>query len=187
MMAIKNRRICGWDLGLMALTVGVCAVLYRLASAAPEDGPGWLLRPVAWLAGGMARTQFVLTPGVGYIAQRVSGCVVCIHNACSGVRFQLMLTVLLVFTCVPRIPGAGRKMATTAGAMVAAYGIGILATALRIASATVLWIPINPLDPVLLHNAVGVLVYLTATILCFVLATKATQYLQSQAKGAPHG
>jgi exosortase K len=154
------------DAALYAASTALCTLLWFAAGRMPDDAPALLLWPVSRLAGLWADARFVLTLGVGYEAISRAGLPVRITAACSGARFTLMLTLLLILTQMPRLRGGWAEKALSVGlAFMMAWTAGVLATAARIASAMRM-APIVPLDPVLLHNMLGIATYLAVLLLC---------------------
>lgn len=155
---------------VLALALGAAYLLKDYHGRAGFDGLRWILGPtagaVAWLTG----AAFEVEAHQGYLSRELLFTIV---PSCSGVNFMIAafssLTCGLVFT--QRTPAA--KLALLPLGAVAAYGVTILANAVRIAIAARLHLTgaeVGFLTPARLHRLEGIVVYFLFLCLSYGLA-----------------
>jgi exosortase K len=156
---------------VLALVVAVAGAygLKRHFSRARVDDLGWILAPTAALAGAVADTDFVRTPGEGWVSREHH---FVIAKACAGVNFLIVAFVAPVcaFAGVAR-----RKALLVAGSAAAAYLATIVVNAARIALAVQLADGLADADALTrerLHRVEGVVVYSLALCLFFLAARR---------------
>jgi exosortase K len=148
------------NLGCVAFAIALAFWLKAFYSRAGFEDLSWVLSPtrrlVEWLSGDV----FEAETGQGYLCRERD---YLIAPACAGVNFMIVAFVSLVAGLVHTRSTLRGRCTLVAASALAAWGVGVLANASRIAVAIRLHdagTRLGPLTPERLHCAAGVAVYL---------------------------
>jgi exosortase K len=161
-----------WDLVLGGFVLAVGGVLKRHYSTASADELGYVLAPTAALVRLVTGAGVVAEAGAGYLSQELS---ILIAPSCAGVNFLVMAWCMLGLGFVRQVSAPRTKLAWLALSAALAYTTTVMVNATRIVVGAVLesarwdW---TLLPPEQIHRVEGVVVYLTALLVLFSLATR---------------
>lgn len=130
----------------------------------------FLLRPVAWLVGLFTGASYTCLPDTG--AYEYPSLSIVIDKSCSGFNFGLLCTLMLVFQLLHVARRFFYKMTVFLGAFFAAYVLTIFANSSRIYAAIILQGQLcghNGCESGILHQAIGIVVYLSALIAIYLI------------------
>jgi exosortase K len=162
------------DLGCVACALALAWGLKAFYSRASFEDLSWVLSPTRRLVEWLSGDGFEAEAGQGYLSRERH---YLIAPACAGVNFMIVAFVSVVVGLLhTRSTIWGRGMLLVVSAL-AAYGVGVLANASRIAVAMRLYdagAAWGPLTAARLHCAAGVTVYLLYLYALFAVAARAT-------------
>jgi exosortase K len=168
----RHERIA--NLACIACALGLACGLKAFYSRAGFAELDWVLAPTRRLVEWLTGADFQPEPGRGYLCRE--RCYL-IAPACAGVNFLIVAFVSLSCGLVhTRRSLAGRAAWLTVSAL-AAYGVTLLANAVRIALAMRLYesgATFGPLSAAQLHCALGIATYLAFLYALFAAATRLT-------------
>jgi len=185
-VALLNAKSLDKYLIYAAAAVGAIA-FYLWFQGAPADQPLFFLAPVAWLSGALSGLPVAFQAGLGYWGYTVTGLRIIIERSCSGGNFFVICFTLLAFTQVGRVKGTPMRLAVAVGALAASYVFTVLASSLRIAATVILLEAGLGFDPVLVHNIMGILTYVSVICLCYLVAQGLVSMLQNSRMVTEHG
>ena len=160
-----------WNLVLGAFVITVGGFLKYHYSTANADELGYVLAPTAAVVRLVTGAQVVAEAGAGYLSQELS---ILIAPSCAGVNFLVIAWCMLGLGFVRQVSLPHAKLAWLALSAALAYTTTVLVNAARIVFGSALqsappgWAPL-PAEQV--HRVEGVVVYLTALLVLFSLAT----------------
>lgn len=98
-------------------------------NTADSDALAWILTPVSWWVQILSGISFEYVPHVGYVSRAYR---FIIAPSCSGVRFLLLVFLMLVFSFTHRIDTRGRKALWSAFCAGFSYIATVLVNGIRI-------------------------------------------------------
>ncbi len=160
-----------WDLVLGALVVAVGGMLKYHYSVANADDLRYVLGPTAALVRLVTGAGVVAEAGAGYLSQELS---ILIAPSCAGVNFLVIAWCMLGVGFVHQVSPGRAKLVWLALSAALAYTTTVVVNATRIVVGAALqsaqwdW---ALLPPGQVHRVEGVVVYLTALLVLYSLAT----------------
>jgi exosortase K len=140
-------------------------------SVANADELSYVLSPTATVVEWITGATMVAEAGAGYLSQELS---ILIAPSCAGVNFLVMAWCMLGLGFVRQVSAPCAKLAWLVLSAALAYATTVMVNAIRIVVGAVLQ-SVPPawalLPPEQVHRVEGVVVYLTALLVLFSLAT----------------
>jgi exosortase K len=154
-------------LGVVALLAAMMKLYYRSATPAALD---WILTPTSWLVSKLSGLPFEREQGVGYFNRDARFAIL---PVCAGVNFFIIAWCSAVYLHLARCTRLRAKLACVVLSTLPCYALTLVANALRIRIAIALHLhPPGLISEARLHEATGVVVYLSALIIASSTAGK---------------
>lgn len=152
---------------VIASAVLIAWGLKRHYAAARADELWWILTPVARLAGGMTRTNFVLQAGEGYFSRDR---LFLIEKSCAGINFMIAAFGMLTLALLHRVGSRFSAARVLTVSLVASYSAAVLVNAVRIAIAMSLGAhpaALSAFSAAAVHRVEGIVVYFGGLVLLY--------------------
>ena len=140
-------------------------------SHAGSDDLLWILSPTARWVRILGGLSFEYQSGLGYVNHFYR---FVIAASCSGIQFMIILNAMLLFSFLHRLKSRKGRMLWTLGALGGSYVLTILINSIRILTAIHLPVLFSQADlwnawltPHRLHAMIGVAVYFSALLICY--------------------
>jgi exosortase K len=166
----------------------VCAVIFILLKAgftfAGNGDLAFLLKPTAKIVGLLTGMHSVYIPAAGYF---FSGLNIVIDKSCSGFNFWILCFLVFSYLAVRRFSKPLQKTLSIAASLICAYLLTIFANASRIFTSVIVQNQTKDFfqnQQRLIHEAVGIIVYLSLLIFACCLIEKKLKHRKSDAKPA---
>jgi exosortase K len=174
-MPSRLRAPTGREIGALLALAAALASAYALKrhySSASADQLGWMLAPTTALVELFTGGGFVPEPGIGYLSTRLR---FAIAPSCAGVNFLIAAFAGLVLLYIRPHRPAAHNAAILAASAAAAYLATLAANTVRIVIAIPLHthqVALGPLRGGELHRLEGIVVYLVALLVLFLVARR---------------
>lgn len=146
----------------------LCGIKILFGTASP-DKLKWMLAPTARWVSILSKISFSYDPQMGYVNHAWH---FVIAPSCGGIRFLIICTAMLLFSCLHRIHTRKGKLFWTVCSPAAAYACTVFFNGMRIAASIHLphrlagaGLLDGRLTPKRLHTLTGVIIYFTALLL----------------------
>lgn len=165
--------------------VGLLAALglkYYYSNAGADD-LGWILTPVARLAGLLGGIHFQWEPHAGFVSHSSE---VIIAPACAGINFLIICFSTIFFTFTVRLSGTAAKCAWFGVSVATAYLVTVCANTIRIIISIYLYsAPIYGgwVTPERVHRLTGTLIYVSILVATFLAVER---FMQRCNRLGPH-
>ena len=162
---------------LSAAAILLSALFYLWLESAPGHQPAILLKPIAAFVSGFFSLRFTLEPGIGYRGITRAGAGFIINKTCSGGVFWIICFCLLCLTQTRRFAERRHRLLSFGAFLLLSYLIAVAASILRIIPSILMFDTPSRLDPVLVHNIIGMITFLTMICTSFVLTQRCVDSL----------
>lgn len=194
-MTMKNALKKYWPLYL--LTIIIAFVLRYFSKITDSDAITWMLTPTVWWVSYLSGIPFEYIPQEGYLSRTIfeyfpeQGGVSCMYRflvapSCAGIRFLMILFVMLVFSFLHQIEQKKRGCLWFGFCCVASYFATILVNGIRIFASIYLpqlfgklGITNDLFQGNNLHTLTGTVVYFSSLCLLYLLASSVCRQLSA--------
>lgn len=196
-MTMKNAFEKYWPLYL--LTICIAFVLRCFSKITDSDAITWMLTPTVWWVSHLCGIPFTYIPQEGYLSRPLfeyfpeqgGGCMYrfLVAPSCAGIRFLMILFVMLVFSFLHRIERKKRGYLWFAFCFVFSYFATILVNGVRIIAS--IYLPLlfgklgitnGLLQGSSLHTLTGTVVYFSSLCLLYALAASLCRQLSASSR-----